>query len=231
MENSVKKGSWFISSCHDEEESEGFRRKSGTPGGMKKCPACCKDYNKHTGPVDQCNTLHASYSLHLTHHRRCRMPIINYCFDLLLINSYIYYKFRVDEIISHKAYRVELLKLLNSKVEHKTRFHGSTPFERMVKHQKRTISPSERGNSVSLLHSSEEINLIASVDRKYPMRMTNVGDHIMECKSQVRYNCKYFYAVNRKESQVVTFCSCCQVYLCCIPKRNCFKIWHSPRCF
>ena len=102
--DSVKYGSWFISTCHDDTKYIVFRRKRGINNLNKQshgkeareAPLCIEEYNKYMGAVDRSNALRAGSSMQLKHKYRWYMCLIYYCLDSLLINSYLVYKFRFE---------------------------------------------------------------------------------------------------------------------------------------
>ena len=208
-----------------------FRRKKGTTGSFKNGPVCASEYNKFMGSVDQCNSLRSSYSMHLTHHYRWYMCLIYYCFDMLLVNSFIFYKYRSGLKISQKEYRVKLIKSLRA-LGTTRRMGYTSPFSDRTKKRRRSgfSSSSSPCSGTTILRNDggTRASMLKIMNQKFPMRLVNVGDHLVETtKGDHRLNCKRCYADDGSQHQVVTYCQTCKVALCCNSKQNCFNVWHS----
>lgn len=125
-------------------------RKRGQPTATKRCPTCAKDYNANMGTCDQCNSLRASYSLQLTHHRRWYMCLVYYGLDLRLISSYIWFKDITGTNMSQKNYRVSVIDAL---IARQANMGGRNQF---ITKRKRTSDT-------------------RPINRQYPMRVLDVA--------------------------------------------------------
>jgi len=204
--DSNKDGSWFLSSCHDNTEAEVMRRKRGHPTAAKRCPLCAKDYNAKMGACDRCNALRSSYSLQLKHHRRWYMCLVYYGLDVLLCNSYIWYKSITGEELSQKEYRTSLLE----------------------EHLARVLGVSAKGDAsgrATLKRKRINDDQADPLNNRYPNRNISAG-HMPEHK-EVRNNCRLCYLTDKKERQSAWACRCCGVHLCLNKTRNCFAAWHA----
>ena len=206
--DSCKTGSWFASTCHGTESDVVSRRKRGSETGTKNCPVCAKEYNINMGPCDHCNAMRASYSSHLTHQQRWYMCLVYYGFDILFINSYIYFLERTKRKMSQKQYRLQVIMSLVSKCQ----VHG------------RGLAPSNIPVD-QLLFPSSRMRRGTELSVKYPCCW--IGCHMpewIECDAKNRKTCKYCYHFSpegkKKYSYTYIVCRNCSVALCCSKKRR-----------
>ena len=163
--------------------------------GNKVLPGCTKEYNMYMRAVDKCNSLCSYYLLHLTHYFLWYMSITYYCLDMLLINSFVFFKYSTGKRISQKEYRLELLRLLLDKkqVGYSTPFHGLVVKTKKSRHSKSNTSssPSLVGRMCLRIGSNE--GSLKYINQRYPTRMMNVGDHSIQTITKGRSNCNLCY--------------------------------------
>jgi hypothetical protein len=204
--DSVKSGSWFLSTCHSDEESEVMRRKRGHLTARKRCPLCAKEYNKHMGACDQCNSLRASYTVQLKHQRRWYMCLVYYGIDILIVNAFIFFKAISGRKTSQKTFRLAIIQGLIARAASGHRRGAPVPKRRRLSHA-----------GGDLLH------------KHCPNRLVNVGEHFPVHAGSGYRNCKLCYLRDKVERRSTFLCDTCQpgpVYLCLNKSRNCFKEWH-----
>lgn len=203
--DSNKEGSWFFSTCHRDEEDTVTRRKRGHPTATKRCPTCAKDYNANMGACDQCNSLRASYSLQLTHKRRWYMCLVYYGLDVLLVNSYIWFKDITATPLSQKEYRLSVCESLIARLT----TTGSKGVPACATKRKRV---------------AQDLDLA----QQFPTRHLHVGDHLPVWAAE-RKHCKLCYSRSKVLRRCWTFCNTCNVHLCLNKDRNCYFEFHSEQ--
>jgi hypothetical protein len=197
--DTTEHGVWFLSTCHQPILSTVFRRKKGHSGKIRKNAfTVAVDYNENMGACDQCNAIRHNSSCQLRHHRRWYMGIIYYCLDILMINSYIYYKRLKAESIPLKQYILAVCRALASSALADPRLDA--PVQKRIR--------------------------IEGAKQLPPARLLHVGSHFAQFVRTQR-NCKlcYYTAKAVRRSQVV--CTTCNVHLCLNSTRNCFKDYHT----
>lgn len=104
---------------------------------------------------------------------------------MLLINSYIYYSYNVDSKFSQKKYRVDLIRDIRARHLEKRMSYSplfASPKMRSRYSNMRSSSLENRTilNRVTCDRDDRDRVLLATIDCKYPMRLVNVGQHLVE---------------------------------------------------
>jgi hypothetical protein len=126
---------------------------------------------------------------------------VYYGLDLLLINSYIWFKDITGTNMSQKNYCVSVIDALIARYAN---MGGRSQF---IAKRKRTSDT-------------------RPIDRQYPMRMLGVGSHFPQVVAE-RLHCKLCYINNKQKRRTQARCTKCNIPLCLKQDRNCFLDWHT----
>ena len=108
--DSVKEGTYFISTFHKPRKTSVTRNKKGSSPVQKFAPTVAKDFNDKMGAVDQKNALAASYKVDRRHHKRWYMCMNYYGIDTLIDCSYNF--FRMQLLMKTRCLRRSIVYLL-----------------------------------------------------------------------------------------------------------------------